>query len=276
MNAYGIAHERAGEAVRRPPRPPGAQLRARQGSTRVKLLNGGAVPSHGLLPPGMFGRDEALAPYPHDPAKARALLAEAGYPTASTSTTSRSTTRRPRRSRRRYQADFAEVGVRVHITILSFAAYVTAIGRPDGPPFSLGGWVGDFPDPTNFFDVAVPLADDRRRELEQRLVLREPRARRAARPRPRRDRPRRARGDVPPRRAHPLRRRALGVGLPPRDDRGHAAVRARLRAASGVGAATTRRRGSTTRCRDERDARSCAGSRGPRSSCGSWSPRRSR
>ncbi|HTJ40938.1 MAG TPA: ABC transporter substrate-binding protein, partial [Kofleriaceae bacterium] len=46
----------------------------------VKLLGGGATISHGLLPPGMVGRDDALAPYPHDPEKARALLREAGYP----------------------------------------------------------------------------------------------------------------------------------------------------------------------------------------------------
>ena len=43
-------------------------------SHSVKLLAGAAIPAHGLLIPGVPGRDDALAPYPHDPAKARALL----------------------------------------------------------------------------------------------------------------------------------------------------------------------------------------------------------
>src|SRR5262249_13903477 len=46
----------------------------------LKLWNGRAVVSHGPLPPLMPGYDAAMKPYPHDPAKARLLLAEAGYP----------------------------------------------------------------------------------------------------------------------------------------------------------------------------------------------------
>jgi len=119
----------------------------------VKLLNGGAVPSHGLLPPGMFGRDDTLAPYPHDPAKARALLSEAGYPHGFDVDYVTINDEEAEKLAASYQADFGEVGVRTHITILSVPAFASAIGRPDGPPFSYDGWVGDFPDPANFLDV---------------------------------------------------------------------------------------------------------------------------
>lgn len=45
------------------------------------LLEGGTQPATQFVPPGVFGYDPALpVPYPHDPARARALLAEAGYP----------------------------------------------------------------------------------------------------------------------------------------------------------------------------------------------------
>jgi len=119
----------------------------------IKLLNGAAVPSHGLLPPGMFGRDDTLAPYPHDPAKARALLAEAGYPNGFDVDYVVMNDEEAEKLAGSLQRDLAAVGVRVHITLMSFATYVTAIGKPDGPPFSKATWVGDFPDPTNFLDA---------------------------------------------------------------------------------------------------------------------------
>jgi len=119
----------------------------------IKLLQGAAVPSHGILPPGVFGRDDALPPYPHDPARARALLAEAGYPhgfDVELVTTSDDEADRLGQS---LQYDLAQVGVRVRITEMAFASYVTAIGSPTGPAFALGTWQGDYPDPTSFLDA---------------------------------------------------------------------------------------------------------------------------
>ena len=118
----------------------------------VKLLNGGAVPSHGILPPGMFGRDDTLPPYPHDPAKARALLAAAGYPHGFDVDYVTIGDEEGETTAASIQADFAEVGVRVHITPMSLTAYETAIASPDGPPFSMGTWLADYPDPSNFLD----------------------------------------------------------------------------------------------------------------------------
>jgi ABC-type transport system substrate-binding protein len=119
----------------------------------VTLLGGGATVSHGLLPPGMFGRDDALAPYPHDPARARALLAEAGHPDGldlEYVTTKGDDAEKLALS---LQADLAAVGVRVHIRLMSFATYLTASGSPDGPPFSIDSWQEDYPDPSDFVDV---------------------------------------------------------------------------------------------------------------------------
>jgi peptide/nickel transport system substrate-binding protein len=44
------------------------------------VLGGAVDPAAQLTFPGAFGYDPALAPYPYDPAKAKALLAEAGFP----------------------------------------------------------------------------------------------------------------------------------------------------------------------------------------------------
>ena len=46
----------------------------------ARLLNGQAKPAGQLLPPGFFGTSERLRPPGFDPARARQLLIEAGYP----------------------------------------------------------------------------------------------------------------------------------------------------------------------------------------------------
>jgi len=45
----------------------------------AEVMGGAADPLNGYLTPHHFGYDPGTPPYPHDPAKARALLAEAGY-----------------------------------------------------------------------------------------------------------------------------------------------------------------------------------------------------
>lgn len=118
----------------------------------VKLLNGGAEPAHGLLPPGAFGRDDTLVPYPHDPARARALLAEAGYPDGFAVEYLTIADEDAEKLAQSLQSDLAKVGVRISIALVSVAAYQTAITKPTMVPFSYQGWYGDFPDPTSFFD----------------------------------------------------------------------------------------------------------------------------
>jgi oligopeptide transport system substrate-binding protein len=118
----------------------------------ARLLNGTTVASHGILPPGMLGRDPELAPYPHDVAKARALLAEAGYPhgfDVEYLTTYDEETEKVAGS---LQSDLAEVGVRVHLAVTSLATWQAETGQPAGAAFSFASWIADYPDPTNFFD----------------------------------------------------------------------------------------------------------------------------
>jgi ABC-type transport system substrate-binding protein len=119
----------------------------------VKLLAGAATPSHGMLIPGMLGYEPRLAPYPYDPGKARALLAEAGYPTGFEVEYVVMADEEAERLAASLQTDLAAVGVRVRIVKLSFATFASAIANRHGPAFSKHGWVADYPDPTTFFDV---------------------------------------------------------------------------------------------------------------------------
>lgn len=152
LNAYGSRMN-----VRRPPFD---DRRVRQALNYaldkrhvVRLLNAAASPSHGLLAPGMAGRDPALAPYPHDPAKARALLAAAGHADGLALDYITTADEDAEKLAQSLQSDLAEVGVRVRVGLVTFATYQTITGDPDGPAFSLATWVGDYPDPTNFLDA---------------------------------------------------------------------------------------------------------------------------
>jgi ABC-type transport system substrate-binding protein len=118
----------------------------------ARLLNGTTVASHGILPPGMLGRDPDLAPYPHDVAKARALLAEAGYPHGFDVKYLTIYDEEAEKVAGSLQSDLAEVGVRVTITVTSLVTWGTAISQPSGPAFSYASWSADYPDPTDFFD----------------------------------------------------------------------------------------------------------------------------
>src|SRR5262249_12288214 len=50
------------------------------------------------------------------------------------------------------QSDLAAAGVRVHIAVMSWSAWATAVSQLDGPALSFTSWVADFPDPVNFFE----------------------------------------------------------------------------------------------------------------------------
>ncbi len=122
-------------------------------SHTVKLLNNAAVPSHGMLPPGMLGRDDGLVPYPHDPATARKLLAEAGVPPGTELTYVTQNDEQGETLAASLKGDLEDVGLIVNVQLVSFATLSTISGSVDGPDFSITSWVGDYPDPTNFLDV---------------------------------------------------------------------------------------------------------------------------
>lgn len=141
-------------------RPPFDDVRVRRAlnlaldrAQQLRALHGLAVPAHGILPPGLLGRDDTLAPPPHDPARARALLAEAGYPDGLALTYVTVKEEYAERLAQLLQADLAAAGVRVTIEVLPFATFLAATGAPDGPAFSYTSWLMDYPDPSNFLDV---------------------------------------------------------------------------------------------------------------------------
>lgn len=120
----------------------------------VRLYNGRAVAAHGMLPPRVPGFDPERAPYPYDPARARQLLAEAGYPEGFEVTYTTHKEEMAERLAESIQADLAKVGIRVRIRLLSWPAFVTAIGRGE-PDFALSAWSMDYPDPRSLLETKL-------------------------------------------------------------------------------------------------------------------------
>lgn len=117
----------------------------------TKLLAGTTVPSHGVLPPNMLGRDNDVEPYRHDARTARALLAEAGYPDGLDVDYIMVSDDEARRVAASLQSDLAEVGVRVHLVSVDSTAWIAA-QNDSKVPFTQAGWTVDYPDPINFLD----------------------------------------------------------------------------------------------------------------------------
>lgn len=118
----------------------------------ARLFHGTTLPAHGILPPGLPGYDPDLAPYPHDVAKARSLLAQAGYPRGFDVEYVTQNDEETENIAGSLQSDLAEAGVRVHLAVMSFATYSETIKSADGSAFSLATWYADYLDPGNFFE----------------------------------------------------------------------------------------------------------------------------
>ena len=117
------------------------------------LLPGANIPGRGIIPPGVPGYDPDLPGYPHDEAKARSLLAKAGYPAGKGLEPIAlwfNTSGDNRRIAEQVQADLRKIGVTLTLREVDWGAYLKAI---EGTPQVAGeaqmfrfGWGLDYPD----------------------------------------------------------------------------------------------------------------------------------
>ena len=120
----------------------------------------GAVVADNWTPPGMLGENPAVKVYPQDVAKAKALLAQAGFPHGFATQLYYTTSPRPympepQRIAETIQADLKAIGIDVTLEPYEFSVFLIKT-RNGEHPMCLIGWTGDNGDPDNFF---YPLLD---------------------------------------------------------------------------------------------------------------------
>src|ERR1022692_2779959 len=122
----------------------------------VYLGNGQAAKNP--IPPILWSYNNAVQDYPYDPAKAKQLLAQAGFPNGFEVDLWYLPVTRPynpdgKRMAEMIQADWAKVGVKATLTTFEWAEYRKR-AKGGEHQIVMFGWSGDNGDPDNFF---VPL-----------------------------------------------------------------------------------------------------------------------
>jgi peptide/nickel transport system substrate-binding protein len=120
------------------------------------LLFGFGTPSGQALPP-MFGYDPAIKPYPHDPARARALLKQAGYPHGfSLQMLVGTGSAEAREVATVLQQDFAQIGVTLSLQTLEVTTLDSVLTGPAHDyELALGYMSSDIVDPDELVTFAM-------------------------------------------------------------------------------------------------------------------------
>lgn len=120
----------------------------------TRILNGRATAANQPLPPLMPGYDTAFTGYAFDVEKAKALLAEAGFPDGFETVLYSTNTDPQPRIAQAIQQDLAAVGVKAEVRALAQSNVIAAGGTEGEAPMIWSGgmaWIADFPDPSNFY-----------------------------------------------------------------------------------------------------------------------------
>jgi dipeptide transport system substrate-binding protein len=113
-------------------------------------------------PSSLWGYDDTLRNPPYDPAKAKALLAEAGFPNGFEVSLWALPVQRPYNPNGRLmaemlQADWAKIGVKANIVTYEWGEYLKRLKTGEEDIAEMG-WTGDYASPDNFLGILLTCA----------------------------------------------------------------------------------------------------------------------
>ncbi len=121
------------------------------------VLQGQGAPAQGIIPPGLTAYDPEYQPFTYDIEKAKALLAEAGYPDGVEISVSTGQIETENRVLAAIQQQVAEAGITLNIKSTEKSVYDQDRGACN---MQLGtiGWGMDYPDPDNVVFLIGPVS----------------------------------------------------------------------------------------------------------------------
>ncbi|WP_329956644.1 ABC transporter substrate-binding protein [Collimonas humicola] len=119
------------------------------------VYQGAGLSAKNPIPPTLWGFNDKIKDYVYDPAKAKELLAKAGYPNGVEVEMWYLPVTRPynpdgKRMAELIQADWAKIGVKTKLTTYEWTEYLKRSKQGDQHSMMFG-WSGDNGDPDNFF-----------------------------------------------------------------------------------------------------------------------------
>jgi ABC-type transport system substrate-binding protein len=117
----------------------------------IQLLNGRGTVANGIVPPTLPGFSSKLKGYAYDPAKAKKLLAAAGYPHGFSTTIWVQNDSQSVQIAQSIASDLAAVGVTAKIDALAASTFVAGEGKQGQAPMFITYWLQDYPDAYDFF-----------------------------------------------------------------------------------------------------------------------------
>ena len=117
----------------------------------AKVTGGQSVPLNQVFPAGLPGHEVDKVFYTYDPAKAKQLLTEAGYPDGFTTTVYCQNVDPYPKVVQSIQADLKDVGIAADIKLMDRGTYWDFISlKKSHVPMGIADWGMDFPDPSDF------------------------------------------------------------------------------------------------------------------------------